>query len=86
MRFLRLAALLCACLIAPPALAGDETYLLVLGIAQDAGYPQAGCYRPHCQPGWDDPDRRRLASSVAVIDEAGGATYLFDATPDIRQQ
>ncbi|NNK31790.1 MAG: MBL fold metallo-hydrolase [Xanthomonadales bacterium] len=86
MRFLRLAALLCACLISPPALAGDATYLLVLGIAQDAGYPQAGCYRPHCQPGWDDPDRRRLASSVAVIDEAGGATYLIDATPDIRHQ
>ena len=66
--------------------AGDATYLLVLGIAQDAGYPQAGCYRSHCQPGWDDATRRRLASSIAVVDESGAGTYLFDATPDIREQ
>lgn len=86
MRPLHLAALLAASLMALHARAADSAYLLVLGVAQDAGYPQAGCYRPHCLPGWRDPARRRLASSVAVIDESGGSTYLFDATPDLREQ
>ncbi len=86
MRPIRFAALLLGLLTAFPVVAGDAAYLLVLGIAQDAGYPQAGCYREHCQPGWDNPARRRLASSVAVVDEAGGGAYLFDATPDIREQ
>lgn len=28
--------------------ADDTTYIQVLGITQDAGYPQANCYQPHC--------------------------------------
>jgi len=66
--------------------AEDATYLYVLGIAQDAGYPQAGCYRPHCLPAWQDKELRRLASSVAVVDESSHSKYLFDATPDMREQ
>lgn len=61
-------------------------YLYVLGVTQDAGYPQAGCYRPHCMPGWEDRDRRLTASSVALIDPAAAATYVFDATPHLPDQ
>jgi len=61
-------------------------YILILGIAQDAGYPQANCYQAHCMRAWNDPDLRRTASSIAVIDPASKAKYLFDATPDIREQ
>jgi pyrroloquinoline quinone biosynthesis protein B len=35
---------------------------------------------------WDDPELRRRATSIAVIDRAHGKKYLFDATPDIREQ
>ena len=63
-----------------------EVYLQVLGVAQDAGYPQANCYAQHCMRAWEDVSLRRLASSVAVIDEGEKKKYLFDATPDIREQ
>ena len=66
--------------------AGDATYLYVLGVAQDAGYPQAGCYQPHCLRGWEDPAQRRTASAVAVVDGTSNRLYLFDATPDIGEQ
>ena len=45
----------------------DPPYLYVLGVAQDAGYPQAGCYEPHCMPGWDDPRLERGATSIALL-------------------
>ena len=68
------------------AFADDSVYLQVLGIAQDAGYPQANCYQPHCMRAWENPDLRRLTSSIAVIDTDAKTKYLFDATPDIREQ
>ena len=61
-------------------------YLFVLGVAQDGGYPQTGCYRPHCMRAWNDPTLKRLTSSIAVVDGKHGAKYLFDATPDMREQ
>ena len=69
-----------------PALAADDVFIQVLGIAQDAGLPQANCYRPHCLEAWQDPDKRRLATSIAVIDRDSRRKYLFEATPDLREQ
>ena len=68
--------------------AADDTnpYIFVLGVAQDAGYPQANCYRPHCMRAWNDPTLKRLTSSIAVVDGGHGKKYLFDATPDLREQ
>lgn len=57
-------------------------YLLVLGIAQDAGVPQAGSRHP----GWDDPEARRYASCLALVDPERGRRFLFDATPDFKFQ
>lgn len=68
------------------ALAGDSSYIQVLGIAQDAGYPQAGCYQPHCTRGWEKPELKRLAISIAVVEPATGSKYLFDASPDLPEQ
>ncbi len=59
----------------------DGPHVLILGIAQDAGVPQAGT-RDH--PAWDDPSLRRHASCIAVID--GDKRYLFEATPDFKVQ
>jgi len=64
----------------------EDVYIQVLGIAQDAGYPQTNCYKPHCMRAWQDPETRRMASSIAVIDEHRRKKYLFDATPDMREQ
>jgi pyrroloquinoline quinone biosynthesis protein B len=69
------------------ALADDDApYLLVLGVAQDAGYPQAGCYAAHCLPGWEDPGLRRGAVSLGLVDPTTGQKYLFEATPDLPEQ
>ncbi len=61
-------------------------YLYVLGITQDAGYPQAGCYRPHCMPGWEQKDRRLTASSIALVSPSSDTTHIFDATPHLPDQ
>ena len=68
------------------AIAEPAVYIQVLGIAQDAGYPQTNCYQPHCMRAWEDRDLRRMASSVAVVDTGAKTKYLFDATPDMREQ
>jgi len=60
--------------------------LVVLGVAQDAGYPQAGCQKECCKPAWENPALRRYTSSLGIIDREKGKTWLFDATPDIKYQ
>jgi pyrroloquinoline quinone biosynthesis protein B len=61
----------------------EAPFLMVLGVAQDGGVPQAGT-REH--PGWDDPARRRLVVCLALVDPATGERWLFEATPDFREQ
>lgn len=63
-----------------------DPYLFVLGVAQDAGYPQAGCYAEHCLPGWEDPSLRRGATSLALVNPAAETNFLFEATPDLPEQ
>ncbi|MCH9694941.1 MAG: pyrroloquinoline quinone biosynthesis protein PqqB [Gammaproteobacteria bacterium] len=69
-----------------PVAADDSVWIHVLGVAQDAGYPQAGCYEAHCMPGWQDRNKRITASAIAVVDNAGKSKLLFDATPQISEQ
>lgn len=65
---------------AEPVPAGP--WLVVLGTGQDGGYPQAGT-----KPGaaWS-PELRRYASSLALVDPVSGERWLFEATPDFRDQ
>jgi len=58
-------------------------HLVVLGVAQDGGAPQAGT-KEH--PGWTDPAFRRFATSLALIDPVSDQRWIFDATPDFREQ
>jgi pyrroloquinoline quinone biosynthesis protein B len=64
----------------------ETPYIFVLGVAQDAGYPQAGCYQPHCLPGWEDTSLRRGAASIALVDPVQGQKLLFEATPHFPEQ
>lgn len=61
----------------------EPPYLLVLGIAQDGGVPQAG---DADHDGWEDPARRRLAVSLGLVDPSSGERWLFEATPDFPEQ
>ncbi len=60
--------------------------VLVLGIAQDAGYPQAACQKNCCKPAWKDPALRRLVTSIAVVDHRSNERWIFDCSPDFPQQ
>ena len=69
--------------LAPPT---DAPYVLVLGTAQDAGLPQLGCPGPHCERARNDPEARRYVTSLLLADPRTGERWLFDCTPDIREQ
>ena len=75
-----------------PVLADDYTnspsnpYTLVLGIAQDAGFPQAGCQKECCREAWGQPQFRRFATSLAIVDPVSQERWLLDCTPDFRDQ
>ncbi len=58
-------------------------FLVVLGIAQDGGVPQAGTLD---HAGWTDPGHRRHVVSLAVVDPETSERWIFEATPDFRQQ
>ena len=64
----------------------SATEIVVLGVAQDAGYPQIACYQPHCLPGWQNKDQRLGATSIAVVNLKGRSKLLFEATPQIPEQ
>jgi len=68
------------------AAAENAPYLYVLGIAQDAGYPQTGCYEKHCMPGWENPQLKRGAVSLGLIDPSNNKKYIFEATPNFPEQ
>ena len=68
----------------PPPREGP--YALLLGSAQDAGLPQIGCRDVCCEAARADPMRRRLASSLLIVDPASGGRWLLDAGPDLREQ
>lgn len=65
-------------------------YLVILGTAQDGGYPQAGCRAACCRAAWDEPSRRRLVASAAVVVPSPGGRaarrWLIDASPDLGAQ
>jgi len=61
-------------------------YVLVLGIAQDGGYPQAGCNRPDCIAAWRNPKLRQRVASLAIVDPQSHQRWIIDATPDFPSQ
>lgn len=69
-----------------PAVVPQGPYVLVLGTAQDGGYPQIACQKELCRAARADPGLRRMVASVLLVDPASGRRWLFDATPDLPQQ
>jgi pyrroloquinoline quinone biosynthesis protein B len=61
----------------------SSPWLVVLGIAQDGGIPQAGS--PD-HPAWENPELRRRVVSLGLVAPASGRRWIFEATPDFREQ
>ena len=61
-------------------------FIVVLGIAQDAGYPQIGCDKECCKKYWDKKIMKQKVSCIALFDPATNQKWIFDATPDLTEQ
>ena len=61
-------------------------YVVILGVAQDAGFPQIGCEKDQCKRYWQGEVGPRHVSSIALVDPSSQSTWIFDATPDFKYQ
>ncbi len=67
---------------APPS----TPYVLVLGTAQDGGFPQIGSDHALARAARRQPSLRRHVASLLIADPRSGKRWLIDATPDLREQ
>ncbi|MEP1032916.1 MBL fold metallo-hydrolase [Ekhidna sp.] len=60
-------------------------HIIVLGTAQDGGFPHVGCQN-ECQKAFDNPDLSRFVTSLAFVDQESKQWWLFEASPDMDDQ
>lgn len=60
--------------------------ILVLGVAQDGGFPHIGCKKICCTNARKNGAVSRHVVSLALADSASSQWWLFEATPDISAQ
>lgn len=63
-----------------------QPFIQVLGVAQDGGYPHIGCRKKCCEQAWFHSGKKRYVVSLAVVDPENRQWWLFEATPDIKEQ
>lgn len=63
-----------------------DQFIVVLGTAQDGGYPQAGCDKECCKAYWEGDEPGNAVSCLAIIDRSTKQYWLIDATPDLNTQ
>ena len=64
----------------------DAPFAVVLGTAQDGGFPQAGCKKVCCKNAWGDATKRRDPASLGLIDPISGQRWLIECTPSFPRQ
>lgn len=62
-----------------------DSFVMVLGITQDGGYPHIGCDRQCCQMAKID-SVKKFVTSLALVDADQKKWWLFEATPDFSRQ
>jgi pyrroloquinoline quinone biosynthesis protein B len=63
-----------------------DPFMIVLGVAQDGGYPHIGCQKECCTRAWKNDSLARSVVSLALVDPSNKKWWLFEATPDITRQ
>ena len=63
-----------------------KPFIVILGIAQDAGYPQMGCDNACCKRAINNPSLKKMVVSFALAEPETKKWWLFEATPDIKAQ
>jgi pyrroloquinoline quinone biosynthesis protein B len=64
----------------------SSPFVMVLGIAQDAGYPQMNCKKECCTATWSNTELQRTTSCLAIVDPTTNEQWIIDATPNIKEQ
>ncbi len=64
----------------------SRPFIVVLGVAQDGGYPHAGCEKECCVKAHKMPTNGKYVASIALVDPLHEKWWLFDATPDFADQ
>jgi pyrroloquinoline quinone biosynthesis protein B len=63
-----------------------KPFIVVLGIAQDAGYPQIGCNKECCKKVYEKKATKQFVSCIAIVDPVSKQKWIIDATPDLPEQ
>jgi len=63
-----------------------EPFVVILGIAQDGGYPHAGCKKSCCLTASSRSGERVMITSLAIVDPLTNERWIVDATPDLPDQ
>ena len=66
-----------------PPVSPHDPWVVVLGVGQDGGFPQAGMKDAEA---WSDPERRRLPVSLGIVDPSSGERWMVEATPAFPEQ
>ena len=82
-QFLACTAGAAAALHAAPA---GGPFAIVLGTAQDGGYPQAGCKKDCCKGAWGDAAKRRDVASLGIVDPDNGQRWFIECSPSFPRQ
>lgn len=64
----------------------ESPFLMVLGIAQDAGFPQISCKKSCCKEVIEGTDSTRFVSCLGLVDPLTNQSWIFDASPDYTFQ
>ena len=67
-------------------LINDGIFIYVLGVAQDGGYPQAGCLKQCCMKVKRKPYLERMVTSIAIVDNVENKCWIIDMSPDFPKQ
>ncbi len=61
-------------------------YIVVLGTAQDGGFPHIGCNKECCDSFYTGKVKRKKVVSLGLVDTYYNQKFLFETTPDITTQ
>ncbi len=64
----------------------QDPWVVLLGTAQDGGFPQAGCRRPCCVAAWQDQSLQRLPCCLGIVDPKQQQRWMIDCSPSFPRQ
>jgi pyrroloquinoline quinone biosynthesis protein B len=63
-----------------------QQFIVVLGIAQDAGYPQPYCGKACCEAIAEGKEKRKNVTCIGIVDQETQEVFMVEATPDFTEQ